>query len=203
MSGGHYNYQQYKIHDISRQLAMDIEKHKDTFQKSVVQEMNRGLYILRLAEVYAQRIDYLLSGDDGEESFIRRLKTEVAEVHRGSMSEEYRHTPIEPYLVQPEDIIELPGSKEPIPPSVSIPRLGILGDRFTDLHLDEIQVEEYVAQDPPLDLAQFEGKDLSSEEFDESLAPTLLEECRRQRAEIELLREHIAALTRKLEDCNE
>jgi len=33
--------------------------------------------VLRKAAIYAQRIDWLLSGDDGEESFLERLKEEL------------------------------------------------------------------------------------------------------------------------------
>ena len=33
-----------------------------------------------MAAIYAQRIDWLLSGDDGEESFKRRLKEELDEL---------------------------------------------------------------------------------------------------------------------------
>lgn len=41
-------------------------------------EMRNGLAILRAAAIYAHRIDYLLSGDDGEETFLKRLKEELA-----------------------------------------------------------------------------------------------------------------------------
>ena len=33
--------------------------------------------LLKKAEVYAQRIDWYISGDDGEESFLRRLKEDL------------------------------------------------------------------------------------------------------------------------------
>jgi len=33
--------------------------------------------MLKKAQIYAQRIDYLISGDDGEESFRERLKEEL------------------------------------------------------------------------------------------------------------------------------
>ncbi len=33
--------------------------------------------MLRKAEIYAQRIDWYLAGDDGEESFMERLKDEL------------------------------------------------------------------------------------------------------------------------------
>ena len=39
--------------------------------------MKKGLIALKVAAIYAQRIDWLLSGDDGEESFKRRLKEEL------------------------------------------------------------------------------------------------------------------------------
>ena len=38
------------------------------------------MHILKQAEIYAQRIDWLLSGDDGEESFHERLKEELEEL---------------------------------------------------------------------------------------------------------------------------
>ena len=39
--------------------------------------MRKGLILLRKAEVYAQRIDLLLSGDDSEERFHERLKEDL------------------------------------------------------------------------------------------------------------------------------
>jgi hypothetical protein len=35
------------------------------------------LIVLRKAAVYAQRVDWLLSGDDGEETFLERLKKDL------------------------------------------------------------------------------------------------------------------------------
>ena len=36
--------------------------------------MREAIKQLKIAAVYAQRVDWLLSGDDGEESFIERLE---------------------------------------------------------------------------------------------------------------------------------
>ena len=44
------------------------------------EEMKKGLKILKTAAIYAQRIDWLRSGDDGEESFKKRLKEELDEL---------------------------------------------------------------------------------------------------------------------------
>jgi hypothetical protein len=43
----------------------------------VYDEFINGLKIIKMASVYAHRIDWFLSGDDGEESFKRRLKEEL------------------------------------------------------------------------------------------------------------------------------
>jgi hypothetical protein len=42
--------------------------------QEVIEEFKKGAEIIKLAQIYMQRMDWLLSGDDGEESFISRLK---------------------------------------------------------------------------------------------------------------------------------
>ena len=60
-----------------------IRKNKHTkpnpfdYNKETIKELKKGLAILRKAYIYAQRIDWLLSADDGEESFHKRLKEEL------------------------------------------------------------------------------------------------------------------------------
>ena len=39
--------------------------------------MQEGIEILKKAEIYAQRIDWYLSGDDGEDSLVSRLKSDL------------------------------------------------------------------------------------------------------------------------------
>lgn len=58
----------------------DSKWHLDIEDPEVVEEFKKGLKILKTAAIYAQRIDWLLSGDDGEESFKRRLKEELDEL---------------------------------------------------------------------------------------------------------------------------
>ena len=109
MSGGHFDYNQYRIDDIAdsiedyiygHPLEEDIEyyiednwleneekeyviKNKHTlpnryeYSEETLEEFKKGLDILRKASIYAQRIDWLLSGDDGEESFHKRLKEDL------------------------------------------------------------------------------------------------------------------------------
>ena len=92
MSGGHFDYNQHRIREIADSVEDIIRKNgkkKDykiesweneyyyEYPPEVITKFKEGLDILRKAEVYAQRIDWLVSGDDGEESFLERLKEDL------------------------------------------------------------------------------------------------------------------------------
>jgi hypothetical protein len=89
MSGGHFQYQQYRLYSIADeidQLIFDNESNEKNqygdikgchFTPETIAEFKRGAELLRQAHVYAQRIDWLVSGDDGEDSFHRRLKSDL------------------------------------------------------------------------------------------------------------------------------
>jgi hypothetical protein len=44
--------------------------------------MKEAVKALKIAQVYAQRVDWLLSGDDGEESFLSRLDDELKKLEQ-------------------------------------------------------------------------------------------------------------------------
>lgn len=89
MSGGHFDYDQYRIDQIAEDIAQTIRNNKNEeldewgskkgyfFPDEVIEEFKKAVQILDTAYVYVQRIDYLLSGDDGEDSFHSRLKDEL------------------------------------------------------------------------------------------------------------------------------
>jgi len=105
MSGGAFDYNQYKIGYIADEIEQLIRKNgkektkeemrdegwrdPDWYEKypedkfhykypdEVIEKFKEGLEILRKAEIYAQRIDWLLSGDDGDETFLQRLKDDL------------------------------------------------------------------------------------------------------------------------------
>ena len=60
-----------------------IREHKHTlpncygYSEATLAEMRKGIEIIRKASIYAQRIDWLLSGDDDEEDFKVRLKEDL------------------------------------------------------------------------------------------------------------------------------
>ena len=89
MSGGHFNYDQYKIGYIVDSIG-DLIYNNDSeeldeygcrkgchFTSETIEEFKKGLLLLKQAQVYAQRIDWLVSGDDGEDSFHNRLKHDL------------------------------------------------------------------------------------------------------------------------------
>jgi hypothetical protein len=107
MSGGTFDYNQYKIRyiadDVEKEIAKsgkpksqrelkdesgwrdnrewyekypeDLNHHK--YPDEVIAEFKNAYEALRKAEIYAQRIDWLLAGDDGEKSFLERLKEDM------------------------------------------------------------------------------------------------------------------------------
>ena len=89
MSGGHFQYKQWEISNIADEVEQLIltndSEEKDEwgdrkgyhYTPETIEEFKKGLVLLRQAYIYAQRIDWLVSGDDGEDSFHRRLKFEL------------------------------------------------------------------------------------------------------------------------------
>ena len=52
------------------------------YSEETLEAFKDGYKALRMAEIYAQRIDWLLSGDDGEESFHSRLVKDIGKLKK-------------------------------------------------------------------------------------------------------------------------
>ena len=105
MSGGMWNYIQYRFTDVIEGIKDEIERsgkpktkeelkeefYRDSdwyekypqdkfhyrYPEDVIDEFKKAIDIIAKAQVYVQRIDWLLSGDDGDETFIERLKEDL------------------------------------------------------------------------------------------------------------------------------
>lgn len=85
MSGGHFDYVQYRINDIISDIEKLIENndvedewgYKRGFNPDTIQKFRETIQVLERGEAMAQRVDWLVSGDDGEESFHRRWDEEL------------------------------------------------------------------------------------------------------------------------------
>lgn len=83
ISGGHFDYNQHRIRDIADSIESTIAKNPESeykFSDKTIALFRKGVKALLVAETYAQRIDWLLSGDDGEETFHERLKADLKEI---------------------------------------------------------------------------------------------------------------------------
>jgi hypothetical protein len=105
MSGGRFNYIQNRLDwEVIEELEEIIERNSDgevrgedyrdseyfvEYSPKTVEEFRKGLDLVKRAQVYMQRIDWLVSGDDGEETFQKRLTEDLAKIER----------PFEPMLV--------------------------------------------------------------------------------------------------------
>ena len=117
MSGGRFDYNQYRIGEIVEQIQETIDKNglkldedlikenkkwygDDYYERfpeelyhykypdNVIEKFKEAVDILKKAEIYAQRIDWLLSGDDGEESFFTRLEEDLKQIENKMYTEE-------------------------------------------------------------------------------------------------------------------
>ena len=93
MSGGHFEYQQYRIEDIAVAIDEMIgsnddqsldewgQQRGDNYPPEILEKFREAAYTLRQAAEMVQRVDWLVSGDDGEESFLSRWEEEVRPYH--------------------------------------------------------------------------------------------------------------------------
>ena len=100
MSGGHFDYKQYAITEIAEEIRRTIKRSGkpiplrhihfnnelggstmgafyEEFSNEVMAEFKNAIEALEKAAIYAQRVDWLLSGDDSEDDFLKRLKEEL------------------------------------------------------------------------------------------------------------------------------
>lgn len=92
MSGGHFDYAQYKIGYIVDEIEQliynndSIEKDEYGYEKGkhysteIIELFKEAVITLKKAQIMAHRIDWLISGDDGEESFIERWKEDLSKI---------------------------------------------------------------------------------------------------------------------------
>jgi Rad3-related DNA helicase len=89
MSGGYFEYSNFHLNTIAEEIKELIENNNNTeldswgspigrqYSRKVINKFKKAVRVLRIASIYAHRIDYLVSGDDGEKSFLERLEEEL------------------------------------------------------------------------------------------------------------------------------
>ena len=102
MSGGAFEYKQYKIQDLiedMENLLVRLDKEPiDSFEcdslKRYVDDselfknkIKENIGYLKRAYIFTQRIDWFISGDDCEENFYERLKEEIEKLEYEEITE--------------------------------------------------------------------------------------------------------------------
>jgi len=105
MSGGHFDYRQYHINDIALEIDEVIESNNDQtpnewggkkgneYPPEIIEKFKEAAHTLRQAQEMAQRVDWLLSCDDGEDSFLRRWDEEVRGYWTKNPAQENQNAP--------------------------------------------------------------------------------------------------------------
>jgi hypothetical protein len=112
MSGGHWNYIQRSFTDVAEDIDELIEqngkpKSKEQlkeeswycdadwyerypedlnyyeYDEDIIEQFKKAAHAIRVAQIYMQRMDWLLSGDDGEEAFLRRIDEDLKKLQNG------------------------------------------------------------------------------------------------------------------------
>lgn len=85
MSGGHFDYSQYQIENIVESIEKLIEENDSkefNYESKTISEFKIARELLMKAQVYAQRIDWLVSCDDSEKTFHERLKEDLLKIKK-------------------------------------------------------------------------------------------------------------------------
>ena len=79
MSGGAFNYNDYHITGIADHIEELIRDNEDNqvYSEATIQRFREAVKLLREAGVYVHRIDWLVSGDDGEDTFHKRVERDL------------------------------------------------------------------------------------------------------------------------------
>jgi hypothetical protein len=116
MSGGAFEYLQYRLGEVVERIQDEIEKSgrlktsdelkeyhwrgSDWYEKypedlnhykysdEVLAEFKKGMFFIKMAEIYMHRIDRLLSGDDGEETMLERLLKEIEDYEQSTVKKD-------------------------------------------------------------------------------------------------------------------
>lgn len=85
MSGGHFDYNNFRISEIADAIDELIRNNRqetefgegNNFSAETLEYFNDAAYMLRVASIYANNVDLLVCGDLGEASFEARLNDEL------------------------------------------------------------------------------------------------------------------------------
>ena len=94
MSGGHFQYKQYEFGQIADEIeqiildndSKEVDEYGDRksyeYSPETIEKFKLARMTILLAQIYVQRIDWLVCCDDGEDSFHSRLDADFEALDR-------------------------------------------------------------------------------------------------------------------------
>ena len=84
MSGGFFNYDNYRLADLARTLE-EVVNHNDEdeyygYSPETIRVFKETVYLLQKCDILMHRIDWLLSADDSEEGFHKHLAKQLKQI---------------------------------------------------------------------------------------------------------------------------
>lgn len=76
MSGGHFNYLQHQMWGAAEEVRALVQEYENP---EIRQKLIEAMATITRGAAMLQRVDWLVSGDDGEEAFLRRWAEDLAE----------------------------------------------------------------------------------------------------------------------------
>ena len=86
MSGGYYSHTDYTVGEFADSLRKAIaktrrkEEYYDYYSDDFLNEMITAYNMARELKLRLHRIDWVLSGDDGEDNYFKRLPNEMLDI---------------------------------------------------------------------------------------------------------------------------
>ena len=85
MSGGHFDYKQWGLLDLADKVKELLDTNESTdeygytanYSKETIDKFEDLEFLLKITSILLHRVDYLVSADDSEEDFHKRLAEDL------------------------------------------------------------------------------------------------------------------------------
>ena len=82
MSGGSLDYFYFRFEDPLEKISKEIKWGKNKWSPEVLSEFQNALKYLKIAQAYSHDVEWLLSGDYSDDSFLESIKEELEELEK-------------------------------------------------------------------------------------------------------------------------
>jgi len=77
MSGGHFDYFQDEMEGVAAIVRQMANENPYSYSHETLAKFREAASLVDIAAIHVGRIDWLVSGDDGEDDFRRRLEEDL------------------------------------------------------------------------------------------------------------------------------